>query len=265
VKSPVPETEPAATDAEPPVRAIDRAARLLKAIAARGSDGAMLVDLAKDTGLGRATTHRLLAALSDVGFVFQELGSKRYRLGHAFVALGASAATQEVASLAQSCLDRLAAETGDTIYVSVPEGPAAVCLGRAVGAFPIRTLTLSVGDRRPLGVGGGSLALLAAMNDTQVAKAIERNEEWLRAFPGYEPQVVLELVAGARKAGYAYNQGRVVQGMNSVGVAVLGPAGQPLASLSVAAITERIAGPRVDFLVDLLRREAAELARLLIR
>jgi DNA-binding IclR family transcriptional regulator len=263
VKSPVSENEAATVESEPPVRAIDRAARLLKAIAQHGIEGAMLVDLAKETELGRATTHRLLAALSDVGFVFQDPSSRRYRLGHSFAMLSGRAITQEIAGLAQSALERVAEETGDTVYVSAPEGPAAICLGRAIGAFPIRTLTLNLGDRRPLGVGAGSLALLAAMDDAQVDKAIDRNRDWLKAYPGYTPDVVWKLVRTARRLGYVHNQGRVVAGMNSVGVAVLDAQGQPLASLSVAAITERVTGARVEMLVGLLRREAKELARLL--
>lgn len=265
MKSPTNEEVAASTEPEPPVRAIDRAARLLKAIGSHGRDGAMLVDLAKETSLGRATTHRLLAALTEVGFVFQDAPSRRYRLGHALTLLGDRAATHEIAALAESGLERIAQQTGDTVYVSAPEGPAAICVGRAVGAFPIRTLTLDVGDRRPLGVGGGSLALLAAMDDAQVDKAIDRNREWLKAYPGYTAERVRELVRGARALGYAYNQGLVVPGMSSVGMAVRDTRGRPVASLSIAAITERVSGERVAMLAGLLRDEARELERMLAR
>ncbi len=46
-----------------------------------------------------------------------------------------------------------AAATGVTVFASVRDAMAAICIGRAIGRFPIRTLTLGVGDRRPLGVG----------------------------------------------------------------------------------------------------------------
>jgi len=245
------------------VRVIDRAARLLKTIATHQTDGATLTDLARETALGRATVHRLLAALGDAGFVFQDLSNKRYRLGHCFAMLGQAAARQAIAARAQTVLERIAAETGDTVYISIPEGAAAICVGTAVGSFPIRTLTLKVGDARPLGVGGGSLALLAAMNDPHVVKAIERNQAWLKAFPGYTTAVIQQLVDDTRRQGYSYNRGRVVAGMSSVGVAVLDAQGQPLAALSIAAITERISGERLHTLSALLRREAAALPPLL--
>lgn len=254
------ESEEGGSGTDPPVRSIDRAARLLKAIAAHPFEGAMLVDLAHEIGLGKATTHRLLAALTDVGFVFQDLATRRYRLGSAVVELAGHARTQEIAAVCRPVLERIAAETGDTVYLSAPEGPAAVCLARAVGAFPIRTLTLAVGDRRPLGVGAGSLALLAAMEDKLVTKALERNKDWYPAFHGFAEEIIQELVKRTRREGFAYNEGRLVPGMGAVAVAVLDDNKRAVAALSVAAISERISGERMEMLVGLLQREATALS-----
>jgi DNA-binding IclR family transcriptional regulator len=49
--------------------------------------------------------------------------------------------------------------------------------------------------------------------------------------------------------------------MNAVGVPILGTDGRPVAALSLAAITDRLSGPRVARLARLLAREAAELGR----
>jgi DNA-binding IclR family transcriptional regulator len=102
--------------------------------------------------------------------------------------------------------------------------------------------------------------LLAAMPDAHVAKVIERNIEWTAQFPGYDSKMLLDLVARTRREGYARNEGQIVAGMGSVGLPVLNAAGTPIASLSVAAITDRVSGDRKAMLVDVLRREAAVLA-----
>ena len=83
-----------------------------------------------------------------------------------------------VAALAKPFLLRLAEQTQDTIYASVREGGAAVCVAREIGAFPIRTLSLEVGDLRPLGVGSGSLALFAFLPDQDIADIIAKNSAW---------------------------------------------------------------------------------------
>src|SRR5690606_31297222 len=101
----------------------------------------------------------------------------------------------DIAELARPALIRLARETGDTVFLSVREGLDAICLERQVGSYPIKTLTLDVGDRRPLGVGAGSLALLAFLPEAEIAEIIASNEPRLVSYPGFAPEALLRLVA----------------------------------------------------------------------
>src|SRR5262249_24904652 len=167
---------------ETPVQSIDRAARLLRAMAIH-ADGAMLSALARETGLGKGTVHRLLNALIDAGLVFQDQEPKRYRLGVGLALLGHAAHRHDFAALAKPFLLRLTEQTQDTIYASVPECGAAVCVAREIGAFPIRTLSLEVGHLRPLGVGSGSLALFAFLPVDEIASLIEKNAVLLALCP----------------------------------------------------------------------------------
>ena len=65
-----------------------------------------------------------------------------------------------------------AARSGDTSFLSVRRDAFAVCLHREEGAYPIRTHALEVGDRHPLGVGGGSLAILATLSDAEIERVL---------------------------------------------------------------------------------------------
>jgi DNA-binding IclR family transcriptional regulator len=148
------------------------------------TDGAMLSGLARETDLGKGTVHRLLSALIETGLVFQDYETKRYRLAAGLALLGHAAHRQDLAALAKPFLLRLAEETEDTIYASVREGGAAVCVAREIGAFPIRNLSLEVGHLRPLGVGSGSLALFAFLPDDDICDS--RKEQGLLArYPGH--------------------------------------------------------------------------------
>ena len=246
---------------ETAVKTVDRIATLLRVLAGHGAGGVSLSEIARTTGFGPATTHRLLTALADVGFAFQDLPTKHYRLGAVVATLGRAALQQDVAVLAEGALARLAEATGDTIFASVREGLAAICIGRAVGHFPIRTLTLDVGDRRPLGVGAGSLALLAVLPDAEIAAILTRNGDWLKDFNGFTPDAVMRLVARTRVDGYAFNDGLIVPAMNAIAVAVRDGDGRPLFALSLAAIRDRMAPDRRDGLVTFLKNEAADLER----
>jgi DNA-binding IclR family transcriptional regulator len=135
---------------------IARAAQVLRLIAARNSSGMRLVDLARHAKLERPTAHRILQGLAGEGLVRQERATKRWFLGRLVFELGLAASSQfNVRDLCRPVLARLAERTGDTVFLTVRSGFDTVCVDRMEGSFPIKTLTLDVGTRRPLGVGAG--------------------------------------------------------------------------------------------------------------
>jgi DNA-binding IclR family transcriptional regulator len=245
------------------VQTIDRAARVLRALADGPSEGMRLTEVTAVLDLGKATARRLLLALVDVGFVEFDEAAKRYSLGYGLFALGKAARRFHIVELARPALARLAAATGDTVYLSVRDGDQAICVDRCTGRFPIRTLTLDVGDRRPLGVGAGSLALLAFQPETEIARVLRDDHAARARFAGFDDENLRRMICATRDTGHAFNDGRIVSAMAAVGVPVLDKAGRAVAALSIAAIRERMDAPRDAELVALLQREAAELSRLL--
>lgn len=245
------------------VKTIGRAAKLLNILAAGNLTGTMLTEIARSSGFGKGTTHRILSALIDVGFVVQDTETRLYRLGSRFGAIAHRGFVQNAAVLAQPIVERLADETGDTAYCSIREGLAAVCIGHALGSFPIRTLTLALGHRRPLGVGSGSLALLSSLPDAMVEDILVKNAAWYGQFPIFTPPEVRRMVAATRKRGYALIEGQVISGMNAIAVAVPAKDGLPILALSVAAIRERLEPPRRKEIVAILQKATEELSSIL--
>jgi len=247
--------EPRESD-EPAVKAIDRAARMLWVLARGSSEGLALGAIVQLSGFGKGTTHRLLSALVEAGFAFQDPLTRRYRLGAGMSLLARIGQQHDVGAAAIPYLQRLARETSDTVYASVREGPTAICVGREIGAFPIRTLSLNAGDKRPLGVGSGSLALLAFLPDHEIENALRHNEMWFREFEGYDVAYVRKAIAKSRRNGFAFVDGRIVAGMNALGVPVYDSSGNVVAALSLAAISDRVSGERIASLVKTLKKEA---------
>ena len=256
------DSEPREAD-EPAVKTIDRAARVLWVLAQGSSEGLPLGIVGRQSGFGKGTTHRLLAALIEAGFVFQDPTTRLYRLGAGLTLLARIGQQQDVGAAAAPCLARLAEATSDTVYASVREGPTAICVGREIGSFPIRTLSLGVGDRRPLGVGSGSLALLAFLPDDEIEVTLKHNEMWFREFDGYDVAYVRKAIAKSRRNSFAYVDGRIIPGMNALGVPVYDNTGKVVAALSLAAIADRVSGDRISELVKTLRKEAVRLGNAL--
>jgi DNA-binding IclR family transcriptional regulator len=242
------------------VKTIGRAALVLRALADGSASGSRLSEVTERVGLGKATVHRLLGALVDVGFVEHDEAERQYRLGYALFTLGASARRFHLVDMARPGLVRLAAATGDTVYLSVRDGDEAVCVDRCTGSFPIRTLTLDIGDRRPLGIGAGSMALLAFQGDDEIARVLRVNSLARQDYHGFDDDTLTRMIADARRRGFVFNDGRIVSAMTAIGVPVCDADGRVLAALSIAAIRERMQGDRLGELAALLRDEALELA-----
>lgn len=246
----------------PPVKSIARAADILR-ILAKQATGLALTEIARQAGLGKATAHRILSALIDEGFAFQDRATRLYQLGAALGELSRKARRRDVGALAQPILSRLAKETEDTIYVHIQEGLRSVCVGREQGLFPIKTLSLDVGQTRPLGVGSGSIALLAFLPEPEIEAIIEANRRWLAEFPSFGPDAVRSFVGQTRRQGYSLIEGHMTPNINAIGVPVMDDQEHPVAALSVTAIADRIRGQRAFWLASLLQQEAAYLATLI--
>lgn len=242
-------------------QAIERAVQVLESIGEASVSGRRLSDVMRLTGLGRATSHRFLKALVDQGLVEIDPDSGRYFLGMKLLVLSGAASNRfGLARRAAPALQRLAERTGDTVYLSLRIGDSSICLDRREGAFPIRTLTLKIGDRRPLGVGSGSMALLAFLPDQEIRRIVSQQARAAAAF-GLDEATLLSLAESTRAQGYAFNDQGIIPGMSAVGVAINGRSGAPVAALSVAAIASRMDLPRRNNIVAWLHEEASILER----
>lgn len=237
---------------------ISRASALLRALAQRSS-GSRLTDLAQATGLPKATALRLLRALSAEDLAhWDETGL--WRLGLGLVGLSAAAGNRDgLREAAQASLVALADKTGDTVSLTLRDGNEIICLDRREGSFPIKTLMLSPGDRRPLGVGAAGMAVLAFLGKEEIAAAVAAVAPRLREWPNHTVPLVWERVARSQASGYALNDGQIMSAMHAVGVPIRNIAGGVVGALSIAAITERMVPPRLMTLVAWLREEAAQI------
>lgn len=244
-------------------QSIRRVAIILRALGSAPVRGMSLAEIVRATGFNKATAHRILSALISEDLVSQETQSRRYHLGLGLFILGSAVSARfEIRSLAQPALARICNETDDTVFLSVRRGFDAICLDRLEGAFPIKTLTLSAGSVRPLGVGAGSLALLAALQDGEIEEVLADLAPRLANYPKLSPNRIRTLVSETRAQQYALNDGGVIDGMSAIGVPVLNDHGQPIAALSVAAISERMGPDRRPMIVECLWREAKWLSKL---
>ncbi|WP_274351726.1 IclR family transcriptional regulator [Roseinatronobacter alkalisoli] len=242
-------------------QSVDRALSLLGLIGRHTADGATLSVLVAQSGLNKATVRRLLLALIRAGLVEQAAGSRAYHLGEEAYLLGLMAQGRHgLLSLAMDSLQRLARDTGDAAFLSVRRGPYSACLHREDGAHPIRTYALMPGAHHPLGVGAGSLAMLAALPDREVDTIIAANADELHQnYPRLKADELRAQVDRTRADGYSVNPGLIFEDSWGLGVALHGPDGRLVGALSLAAIESRMREPRRADMIRALRAEARKI------
>ncbi len=241
----------------PGVGMLPRAFALIRALASLQAGGARVTQLAKAVGLTQGTAHRILRALIAEGIVEQDERSKLYRLGVDFFALAAQAGNPGgMRSLCRPALLRLCASLGETIFLLAKSGFDAVCLDLCEGPFPIRSFTNDVGGRIALGVGQGSLAILAFLPEAEREEVIRFNVPRIRGYGVLDEVYLRTEIERVRQLGYAARNSGVLEGMAGVAVPILDRTGYPVAALSVGTLASRLGDDRLPMVVELLRRQA---------
>ena len=244
------------------VGTIRRANMLLRLLATAGKRGLALTEMSARSELPHPTVHRLLKQLSSEGLIVQYGESRRYLLGPVAYELGLAAT--EIFDLRHVCrpaLERISAETEDTSYFVMRSGFDAVCIDRVEGTFPIRTITLDVGSRRPLGVGAGGLAILAACNDDECERILGETAAHLADFGNLDVVQQREAVAKVRDVGYALVKNRVTLGVTALGLPFRDSIHRPIGAISVGAIDSRMREPRRRQITQLLTEQVVRIER----
>lgn len=239
-------------------QAVDRALSLLSMVGRHAERGVGLTDLVMQSKSNKPTVRRLLLALMRAGFVDQDPETRRYYLGEEAYVLGSLSSRRfGLLQMAQDGLRRISRRTEDSSFLSVRRDSFSLCLYREEGTWPVRTHALQAGFEHPLGIGAGSLAMLAALPDEEIDQIFSINAEVIASRYSMVSEAELrEGVELTRANGFSLNPGLIIPSSWGVGVAIRNPDGGVAGALSIAAIDSRMRPERQPELAQLLREEA---------
>jgi DNA-binding IclR family transcriptional regulator len=247
------------------MQSLQRSIGILRALAAADRAELRLSDVARAVHLSKATTSRILAALCEHGLVEGPGETKTFHLGPELAFLGWSAAhTFPLARLARPVLGNLAEITGDTAFLAVRSGTETICAERVSGSYPVKVFTMEVGSRRPLGIGSGGMALLAALPDREINQILKTNAQKLLRYKAMRLARIRREIAQTRARDYSFADGHVVKEVAGVAVAIRDPRGNPFAAVSVATLSSRFEDGRLTALIRVTQAAAREIERALL-
>jgi len=198
--------------------------------------------LARDLRLPRSTTYALLAELEAAGFVVHLPEERRYGLGVGAFEIGTAYLRQEpLARLARPVLARLVEAIGQSAHLAVLHGREVLYIVEERAPGRPRLVT-DVGVRLPAPLTASGRAVLAGLSAAQVralypdpSAFVDRHGAGPRT-----PAQLSRLLATARTAGYATEDGEVTPGLASVAAAVHDHTGHPVAGAAVTFPAEDV-------------------------
>ncbi|MGW1818722.1 IclR family transcriptional regulator domain-containing protein [Streptomyces sp. NPDC002125] len=214
---------------------VESLARGLTVITAFGDTGAALTlsDVARATGLSRASARRALITLEHLGYV--EADGREHRLTPRVLALGYPPLSRiTLARIAEPHLAALAGRIHDSASLAVLVDDSVQYMARAA-THRIMNVNITVGTRFPAYATSLGRVLLADLSADELRSVLAHAE--LRPLAPHtltrrdELEVVLE---GVREKGYALVDEELEAGLRSIAVPVRDLAGTTAASINVA-------------------------------
>jgi DNA-binding IclR family transcriptional regulator len=225
-----------------------------------------LADVTAALGLERNQAYRSLKTLEAAGFL-TATGDARFELGPAAAGLGTAAMrfhATSVIDVAGPVLDRLSAETRETVHLFVRRGDRAVCVDRRESPQSVRLVSV-LGRSVPLHAGAVPKAMLAWLPQHDQRALLDRLDE-LPVFTDrtYRDRAALEAeLAAIRGRGHSISDEDFDPSARGVGAAVFDPTGDPVAGVSVGSPSFRTDDPTLERFGALVRAAAQDLTRAL--
>ncbi|MBL7502126.1 helix-turn-helix domain-containing protein [Frankia sp. CNm7] len=198
-----------------------------------------LADLARTTGLPRATVRRSLLTFDHLGYVATD--GRRFRLLPRVLELGYAAVTSlPLAALAEPHLTELVAAVHESASLAVLAGDEIRYVAR-IQASRIMNVAITVGTRFPAYPTAIGRVLLAGLAPTELDDRLSRlpaTGPTSRTIT--DPARLRALIAGIARDGYALVTGELEDGLQSLAVPVRDRAGRVVAAANVSMPAGRV-------------------------
>src|SRR5436190_24111362 len=235
-------------------QSIDRAAELLVRVMESGRPLAV-GELAAHTGLPKSTTSRLVGALERRGLVQRSADRGRLSPGPVLLPFAPRDGGQSLVELAAPVLERLAAETRETINLAVPSPLGAEHLAQRDSEHFVG-VTNWVGRRVPHHVAANGKVFMA-FGAVPVPAMLERFTQHTIV----SQAALADEVERIRARGYGTAVDELELGLAALAAPVRGAGGDVVAALSISGPTTRLTAERIDGLAPPLLEQAHALGR----
>ena len=235
---------------------VERAAEILVELGQAGPGGLSLKLLSERLANAKSATRRALVALAKRGFVEGTGKRGEYRLGPAIYGLAnRRSSISELVRSFRPAVMAVAARTGQSSYLLARAGFDAVCVDMHEGTAFVQTLTGGIGGRVPLGVGPGSVSMLAGLDPATRAAVICQNAPRYGQYNGCDVAKVERDVERALGLGYSFDISDTYADAGGVAVAIARGGAAAIAAISIAIPAAQLDPERAREIAGIIKSE----------
>src|SRR6478735_9826133 len=245
------------------VQSLTRGLSILECLAST-EGGLTLTDIGHRVALPPSTTHRLLATLEKMGYVYQAgdlglwyIGLQAFTVGSTFLA------NRDFIGRSHAYMRRLMEQSGETANLAILDGTEAVFIAQVQCREMMRIL-VKLGSRVPLHASGVGKTIFAALPDEQIDAILK-----VRGLPRITentivaPETMWAALRVIRQRGYSFDDEEHARSTRCVAATVYDEHAEPLGAISLAGPSSRLSDERIRQLGPLVAHTAEELTRTL--
>lgn len=242
--------------------ALDRGLALLERLCGQ-PEGMPLTALADELDIPGSACHRLLSQLIQHGYVRQARSQGDYVLTAKLASMGLSfLSTSGIVDISEPLLERLAAESGELVRLSIIDGDRLTWVAKAQGMRKGLRYDPDMGMDARLSCTASGHAWLLTLSDERALELVSRQGFGSPAEYGPNApttvKALLGLLNAARARGYAMIDEAFAPGMAAMAAPVMRQ-GDPIGVISIAGPKIRLTPARMLALAPALLKATAEL------
>ena len=221
-----------------------------------------LTEITKAANLNKTTVFRILTTLENSGYLIRDPDTKRYRPGLKVLQLGfASISSLEVRQVARRYLEHLSQQVGETVSLSVLDGPDIIYVDR-VRNQGIVGVVLGIGSRLPAHCASMGKAMIAHLPSAELRQYLDQVVlEPCTPKSLVDRQALESELALVRKQGYAME---LEMGLRAVAAPIWDNSKRVVAAVNITGSTSSISQERLTGeLAESVRNTAAQITQAL--
>ena len=237
---------------------------IIELVVSRQNTGMTFTDIVNGTGLPKASVHRMLKELLEIGALRFDAETSKYRGNLKLASIGSDIVDSfDLREHVHTFLEQLHIQTGHTCALGVKDGDVGVYVDKCEASGYAIKLYSAVGKRFPLYCTALGKLILAQCDTKERDRILKLPMKIITAKTVIDPEALRLQMAGVRDQGYALDLEEITRGVICVAAPIFGMHGENVGAISLAFPSYFNEDRGIQIEIDAVKACASEISKAL--